>query len=390
MAPAPAPEDDARGGRRRAAPGECAARAAGRAARGLRARAGAPLHHALVEELPPRRGLLPARLLHDEAQPEAARAGGRAAGPRPAAPAPGPGVRPGRARADVAPAGASPRSPVCPTCRCSRAPAPTASSPACCSRAPTTRTAASSATKVLTPDTAHGTNPATVTMAGYEVVKVGTATDGGVDLDDLRAKADEDVACLMLTNPNTLGLFDTQHRGDRRDRARRGRHALLRRRQPQRGDGDRAAGRHGLRHRPLQPAQDLHPAARRRWARRRADRLLGPDRAVPAGAPGGAAGPEGNGAEPHFDLDFDRPKSIGKLRGFQGNFGVFVRTYAYIRSLGGDGLKDVSQTAVLNANYLKALLARGRHRRVPADRLRPHLHARVRALGARAPRSTWA
>src|SRR4051812_47941599 len=63
-------------------------------------------------------------------------------------------------------------------------------------------------TKVLTPDTAHGTNPATVTMAGYEAVKVGTADDGGVDLDDLRAKADEQVACLMLTNPNTLGLFD--------------------------------------------------------------------------------------------------------------------------------------------------------------------------------------
>ena len=61
---------------------------------------------------------------------------------------------------------------------------------------------------MLTPDTAHGTNPATVTMAGYEVVKVGTAADGGVDLDDLRAKATDDVACLMLTNPNTLGLFD--------------------------------------------------------------------------------------------------------------------------------------------------------------------------------------
>ncbi len=61
---------------------------------------------------------------------------------------------------------------------------------------------------MLTPDTAHGTNPATVTMAGYEVVKVGTAEDGGVDLDDLRAKATDDVACLMLTNPNTLGLFD--------------------------------------------------------------------------------------------------------------------------------------------------------------------------------------
>src|SRR5579871_4801934 len=63
-------------------------------------------------------------------------------------------------------------------------------------------------TKVLTPDTAHGTNPATVTMAGYEVVKVGSDADGNVDLDDLRAKADEEVACLMLTNPSTLGLFD--------------------------------------------------------------------------------------------------------------------------------------------------------------------------------------
>ncbi len=63
-------------------------------------------------------------------------------------------------------------------------------------------------TKILTPDTAHGTNPATVTMGGYEVVKVGTNADGGVDIEDLRAKADDQVACLMLTNPNTLGVFD--------------------------------------------------------------------------------------------------------------------------------------------------------------------------------------
>src|SRR5271154_2098275 len=63
-------------------------------------------------------------------------------------------------------------------------------------------------TKVLAPDTAHGTNPATVTMAGMEVVKLATNEDGGIDIDDLRAKADTDVACLMLTNPNTLGLFD--------------------------------------------------------------------------------------------------------------------------------------------------------------------------------------
>jgi glycine dehydrogenase subunit 2 len=63
-----------------------------------------------------------------------------------------------------------------------------------------------------------------------------------------------------------------------------------------------------------------------------------------------------NGGEPAYDLDFDRPKSIGRLRGFQGNYGVFVRSYAYIRSLGADGLKEMSETAVLNANYLLARL----------------------------------
>ena len=69
---------------------------------------------------------------------------------------------------------------------------------------------------MLTPDTAHGTNPATVTMAGYEVVKVASDERGGIDVEDLRAKADEDVACLMLTNPNTLGLFDERIEGSRR------------------------------------------------------------------------------------------------------------------------------------------------------------------------------
>src|SRR5207344_151584 len=70
--------------------------------------------------------------------------------------------------------------------------------------------------------------------------------------------------------------------------------------------------------------------------------------------------PADNGGEPAFDLEFDRPKSIGRLRGFQGNFGVFVRSYAYIRSLGGDGLTEASETAVLNANYLLAKLREGR------------------------------
>ena len=142
--------------------------------------------------------------------------------------------------------------------------------------------------KVLTPDTAHGTNPATVTMAGYEVVKVGTDEHGGVDVDDLRAKADDDVACLMLTNPNTLGLFDRNIEeiasivhgvGGTLYYDGANLNAVM---------GISRPGRHGLRHRPLQPAQDLHPAARRRRTGRRADRVLGSHRAVPAGAPGGS------------------------------------------------------------------------------------------------------
>jgi glycine dehydrogenase subunit 2 len=82
-----------------------------------------------------------------------------------------------------------------------------------------------------------------------------------------------------------------------------------------------------------------------------------------------------NGGEPIFDLDFDRPKSIGRLRGFQGNFGVFVRSYAYIRSVGGDGLRDVAETAVLNANYLRARLAEpgiGEYLPIAFDRICMH------------------
>ena len=172
-------------------------------------------------------------------------------------------------------------------------------------------------------------------MAGYEVVKVGTADDGGVDLDDLRAKADDDVACLMLTNPNTLGLFDRNIEEIAKIVHDVGGDALLRRREPERGHGHLAARRHGLRHRPLQPAQDVHAAARRRRSGRRPDRGVGPHRAVPAGAAGGAPRAARTAAAPHSSSTTTGPKSIGKLRGFQGNFGVFVRSYAYICSLGG-------------------------------------------------------
>jgi glycine dehydrogenase subunit 2 len=229
-------------------------------------------------------------------------------------------------------------------------------------------------TKVLTPDTAHGTNPATVTMAGYEVVKVGTAPDGGVDLDDLRAKADEDVACLMLTNPNTLGLFDTNIEEIARivhgvgatlyyDGANL--NAVMGIARP--GDMGFDIVHFNLHKTFTQPHGGGGPGAGPIACSERIEPFLPIPQVVRRSGE--------NGGEPHFDLDLDRPKSIGKLRGFQGNFGVFVRTYAYICSLGGDGLADVSRTAVLNANYLKALLAEegiGEYLPVAFDRLCMH------------------
>ena len=141
---------------------------------------------------------------------------------------------------------------------------------------------------IITADTAHGTNPASVTMAGYKLEKVATTERGNLDLDDLRAKVNERTAGLMLTNPSTLGLFDEDIAEVAEIFHSRGALALLRRRQPERGRREVAAGRHGLRHRPLQPAQDVLAAARRRRPGRRAGRRARRARAVPALAPGRA------------------------------------------------------------------------------------------------------
>jgi glycine cleavage system P protein (glycine dehydrogenase) subunit 2 len=210
-------------------------------------------------------------------------------------------------------------------------------------------------TKVLTPDTAHGTNPASVTMAGYEPVKVGTAPDGGVDLDDLREKATDEVACLMLTNPNTLGLFDRNIEEIARivhdvgatlyyDGANL--NAIMGIARP--GDMGFDIVHFNLHKTFTQPHGGGGPGAGPIAVSDRIEPFLPSPQVIRCGGDNGAG---------RFVLDDDRPKSIGRLRGFQGNFGVFVRSYAYICSLGADGLRDVSETAVLNANYLKARLA---------------------------------
>jgi glycine dehydrogenase subunit 2 len=211
-------------------------------------------------------------------------------------------------------------------------------------------------TQVLTPDTAHGTNPATVTMAGYEVVKVGTDAQGNVDLNDLRTKATTDVACLMLTNPSTLGLFE--HGIEEIARIVHDVGATLY------YDGANLNAIMGI-CRPGDMGFDIvHFNLHKSFTQ-------------PHGGGGPGSGPiavseriapflprplvvrdedGATGSPPTFDLDHDGAQSIGRLRGFQGNYGCFVRAYAYICSLGADGLKDASETAVLNANYLLARL----------------------------------
>ena len=232
--------------------------------------------------------------------------------------------------------------------------------------------------KVLTPDTAHGTNPATVTMAGLEVVKVATNAEGGVDIEDLRAKADRDVACLMLTNPNTLGLFDANileiaaivhgvgatlyYDGANLN-------AVMGVSRP--GDMGFDIVHFNLHKSFTQPHGGGGPGSGPiAVSERIAPFLPTPiviERDVVDGiGAGGAdsAGGQANGTAPAsrvFDLDYGAgegvgSRSIGRLRGFHGNYGCCVRAYAYICSLGADGLKDASETAVLNANYLLARL----------------------------------
>jgi glycine dehydrogenase subunit 2 len=210
-------------------------------------------------------------------------------------------------------------------------------------------------TKVLTPDTAHGTNPATVTMAGYEVVKIGTDAQGNVDLDDLRSKADDDVACLMLTNPSTLGLFEPAIEEIARivhdvgatlyyDGANL--NAIMGICRP--GDMGFDIVHFNLHKSFTQPHGGGGPGAGPIAVSERIEPFLPRPQVIRRDGH--------NGDGPRYDLDYDRPKSIGRLRGFQGNYGVFVRSYAYIRSLGAAGLRDVSEVAVLNANYLLAKL----------------------------------
>jgi glycine dehydrogenase subunit 2 len=216
--------------------------------------------------------------------------------------------------------------------------------------------------KVFVPDTAHGTNPASVTMAGFEMAKVSTDARGNVDLDELRAGVDDETVGLMLTNPSTLGLFDEGI--EEIERIFHGAGALLY------YDGANLNAVCGI-SRPGDMGFDVvHFNLHKTFSQPHG-----------GGGPGGGPIAVRDILEPYlpvptvardgdrFRWHDERPKSIGRVRAFGGPFGVFVRSYAYIRAYGPQ-LREMSEAAVLNANYLLARLRDAYD--LPYDRLCMH------------------
>jgi glycine dehydrogenase subunit 2 len=205
-------------------------------------------------------------------------------------------------------------------------------------------------TKVLIPDSAHGTNPASAVIAGFNVVTIKSNSRGLVDLEDLQSKLDREVAVFMITNPNTCGLFEKQIAEITKRLHSVGALVYL--------DGANMNAILG-RARPGDFGADMmHYNVHKTFT-------------GPHGAGGPGAGPiavrdflapylpspvAAKKADGTYFLDYNRPKSIGRVRGFNGNMGILVRGYCYLRTLGPDGLKEVSEQAVLNANYLLARL----------------------------------
>ncbi|MCL2504402.1 MAG: aminomethyl-transferring glycine dehydrogenase subunit GcvPB [Coriobacteriia bacterium] len=203
--------------------------------------------------------------------------------------------------------------------------------------------------KVILPDTAHGTNPATVAMGGWDVVTVPSNDQGLVDLDALKAVLDTDVAAFMLTNPNTLGLFDPQIQEITEAVHAVGAFAYC--------DGANLNAVLGKSRPGDQGFDALHINLHKTFS-------------TPHGGGGPGAGPVCvSGDLAHYlpsplpvrvaDGEFSTLQlgtSVGRVRSFFGNFGVLVKAYAYIKALGAEGLEEVSEQAVLSANYLKEQL----------------------------------
>ncbi|CAB4695610.1 unannotated protein [freshwater metagenome] len=216
--------------------------------------------------------------------------------------------------------------------------------------------------KIVIPDTAHGTNPASVAMTGFELTPVKTDARGNIDIEDLRGKVDENTAGLMLTNPSTLGLFDENISEIREIFRAVG--ALMY------YDGANLNAVVGI-SRPGDMGFDVvHINLHKTFSQPHG-----------GGGPGGGPIAVRDILEPFlpaptvvrdgeaFRLEHDRPQSIGRVRGYSGPFGVFVRSYAFMRAW-GPALREMSEVAVLNANYMRVRL-QGAYD-LPYDRLCMH------------------
>ncbi|HEY5600245.1 MAG TPA: aminomethyl-transferring glycine dehydrogenase subunit GcvPB [Candidatus Manganitrophaceae bacterium] len=217
--------------------------------------------------------------------------------------------------------------------------------------------------KVVIPDSAHGTNPASAALAGYAVQTVRSNSEGIIDVNDLAKVIDADTAALMLTNPNTLGLFEREIGKIAQIVHEAGGLMYL--------DGANLNALLGLT-RPGDMGFDIvHFNLHKTFS-------------TPHGGGGPGAGPVGVGPklapylpaptveqkDGRFYLDGKRPQSIGRVHGFYGNFGILVRAYTYIRRLGPAGLSAISRNAIINANYLKKKLQEG----YPVPFNRPCMH----------------
>ena len=228
------------------------------------------------------------------------------------------------------------------------------------------RSRGSKKTKVLIPDSAHGTNPATAALCGYEVVTVKSNAKGLVDFNDLKSKLDPSVACLMMTNPNTLGLFEEEileiakavHAVDGLvyyDGANM--NALLGVCRP--GDMGFDIVHLNLHKTFAVPHGSGGPGSGPVGVKKHLIPFLPAPRILPAeggSLPVRQAGASGGKDTLQYVFEKSAPQSIGKLRSFYGNFGAIIRSYAYIKALGKEGLKAVSENAILNANYLRIQL----------------------------------
>jgi len=217
---------------------------------------------------------------------------------------------------------------------------------------------------VLIPDSAHGTNPASAAFAGYEVRELKSNSRGTVDLHVLEEAVNEDVAALMITVPNTLGVFESEIRAMADILHRKGAYLYC--------DGANLNAFVGVARAGDMGIDVIHSNLHKTFS-------------TPHGGGGPGAGPVGVSEklvpflpsptierrdDETFFLDFDHADSIGRMRAFNGNFGVLVRALTYMRSMGPDGLRRIAQIAVLNANYIRARLKGTFH--LPYDA--PSLH----------------